>query len=81
MKSKNIDIIEEHSEPIEVITPQSLSLEELSKELAKLTAYHRKAVIKAAKQIARAYASIERIHQLMDAEQKIREAEEGLSND
>lgn len=78
---KNIELIKEQSEAVEVYTEQTLSLEALAKQLAKLTDCHRKAVIKAAKQLARAYESIERINQLMDTEQRIREAQEELTND
>lgn len=68
---KNIDIIEENSEAIEVETDKSLTLDELAFALADLTADHRKLVIKTAKRFARAYKDLEEIHDQMRRQNEI----------
>lgn len=70
-KKKNIEIIEENSEAIEVATDQNMSLEHLAEELAALNADHRKQVIKTAKRLAKAYASLEELADLMARENAI----------
>jgi hypothetical protein len=78
MKKKNIEIIEENSEPIEVTTDQSLTLDQLATELASLNADHRKQVIKTAKRLARAYASLEDLAAIMKRDREIAEIEAEL---
>lgn len=78
MKKKNIEIIEENSEAIEVTTDQSLTLDQLATELAGLDADHRKQVIKTAKRLARAYASLEDLAAIMKRDRDIAEIEAEL---
>lgn len=75
---KNIDIIEENSEAIEVETEQTLTLDQLASELAGLSKDHRKLVIKTAKRLARAYASLEEIADIMKREKQIDDMENEL---
>lgn len=70
-KKKEIEIIEENSEAIEVETDKSLTLDELAFALADLTAEHRKLVIKTAKRFARAYKDLEEIHDQMRRQNEI----------
>ncbi len=74
-KKKNIEIIEENSEAIEVATDQNMSLEHLAEELAALNADHRKQVIKTAKRLAKAYASLEELADIMARENAIEDME------
>lgn len=74
-KKKNIEIIEENSEAIEVETDQNMSLEYLAKELAALNADHRKQVIRAAKHLVKAYASLEKLAGIMARENAIEDME------
>lgn len=78
MKKKNIEIIEENSEAIEVTTEQSLTLDQLATELASLNADHRKQVIKTAKRLAKAYASLEDLAAIMKRDREIAEIEAEL---
>lgn len=78
MKKKNIEIIEENSEAIEVTTDQSLTLDQLATELASLNADHRKQVIKTAKRLAKAYASLEDLAAIMKRDRDIAEIEAEL---
>jgi len=78
MKKKNIEIIEENSEAIEVTTDQSLTLDQLATELASLNADHRKQVIKTAKRLAKAYASLEDLAAIMKRDREIAEIEAEL---
>lgn len=78
MKKKNIGIIEENSETIEVTTDQSLTLDQLATELASLNADHRKQVIKTAKRLAKAYASLEDLAAIMKRDREIAEIEAEL---
>lgn len=78
MKKKNIEIIEENSEAIEVTTDQSLTLDQLATELASLNADHRKQVIKTAKRLAKAYASLEELADIMKRDRDIAEIEAEL---
>lgn len=75
-KKKEIEIIEEHSEPIEVET--NLTLEDLVFELASLTPEHRRLVIKTARRFAKAYKSIEEIQEKMRKQKQIEEMENEL---
>ena len=75
---KNIDIIEENSETIEVDTDKSFTLDELAFALADLNAEHRKLVIKTAKRFARAYKDLEEIHDQMRRQNEIDEMENEL---
>lgn len=77
-KKKEIEIIEENSEPVEVTTDQSLTLDELALALADLTPDHRKLVIKTAKRFAKAYKDLEEIHDIMRRDRQIDEMENEL---
>jgi len=76
MSKKNINIIEEPSEFIEVET--NITLEDLVFELASLTPEHRRLVIKTARRFAKAYKSIEIVQEHMKQQEQIEQMENEL---
>lgn len=76
MSKKNIDIIEEPSEVIEVNT--NLTMEDIAYELAALSPEHRKLIIRTARRLARAYKSVEEIQQKMSELKQIEDMENEL---